>query len=256
MNSISYQQIREAAPAVFAQEPAPGLSGRYRFISTLAIIDALGDLDWFPVKAFQGRSKDSLHATHQITFRKLHPLENIQVGDLIPQLTYIGNHQGRKASELGSGFERLACLNGLALPTGLAEDGLYQIHRGLALANVENALARATGALDEAILEVEQWKRIQLGAIEKLVFAYDALSLRTERSGHANQLLTVNREADQGNDLWTVFNVVQENLTRGGVPGVFSRRRKLRGVTGISTLQKLNQGLWGLARRVAAKLGR
>ena len=62
------------------------------------------------------------------------------------------------------------------------------------------------------------------------------------------------REDDYGDDLWSVFNVVQENMVAGGgVPGVFHPRRTLRRITGVISSQEINQGLWALASRYAAE---
>lgn len=256
MKFLSYQEIRDLAPAAFAQEKADGLSDRYTFIDTQLVISQLGDLDWYPVQAYQRfskRVKDPLHTTHQIVFRKLHPLDVLKVGDLIPQLIWVNDHRGRRTAELLSGIERLACLNGLVLPTGLAEDEFYQIHRGNVTVAVEAALSRAYTALEEADKASSQWRLIELDPLQQTIFAKTALLIRNPdaQTFAAAPLLERHRDADAGNDLWTVFNVVQENLTRGEVRGVFSRRRKLRKITGISAIQKLNQGLWSLAQRVA-----
>jgi len=57
---------------------------------------------------------------------------------------------------------------------------------------------------------------------------------------------TVRREADRGNDLWSTFNVAQENLIRGGfVNG--STRRKVRPITSIQKDVNFNSQLWDLA---------
>ncbi|MGO4484326.1 DUF932 domain-containing protein [Rhizobium sp. 2TAF27] len=66
------------------------------------------------------------------------------------------------------------------------------------------------------------------------------------------------RHDDRANDLWTVWNVVQENAIKGGLRGVGRddlgrpRRVKSRAVNGIDLDIKLNKALWLLGERMAA----
>jgi hypothetical protein len=70
-------------------------------------------------------------------------------------------------------------------------------------------------------------------------------------------LLSSRRFEDRRDDLWTVFNRVQENLTKGGLRGrsASGRAMSTRPVTGTGTGTgtgtdqnvKLNRALWMLA---------
>ncbi|MBN3807442.1 DUF945 domain-containing protein, partial [Paraburkholderia sp. Ac-20336] len=64
-----------------------------------------------------------------------------------------------------------------------------------------------------------------------------------------NQLLAPRRFEDRRDDLWTVFNRVQENLTKGGLHGRSRTGRAMstRPITGIDENVKLNRALWMLA---------
>ncbi|MBN9056444.1 MAG: DUF932 domain-containing protein, partial [Rhizobiales bacterium] len=72
------------------------------------------------------------------------------------------------------------------------------------------------------------------------------------------QLLVPRRHDDRANDLWTTWNVVQENAIKGGLRGVGRddlgrpRRVKSRAVNGIDQDIKLNKALWLLGERMAA----
>ena len=63
------------------------------------------------------------------------------------------------------------------------------------------------------------------------------------------QVLNARRFEDRSDDLWTTFNRVQENLTRGGLHGRSRSGRAMstRPVTGIDQNVKLNRALWVLA---------
>jgi len=58
---------------------------------------------------------------------------------------------------------------------------------------------------------------------------------------------------DVSQNLWPTFNVVQENLVRGGLRGTNPNNKRVttRAVKGIDTNVKLNQALWILAERMA-----
>ncbi len=61
------------------------------------------------------------------------------------------------------------------------------------------------------------------------------------------------RVLDRGQDLWTTFNVVQENVIRGGIRGRTEKGKmtRTREVTGIDGDIKLNQVLWKMAEEFA-----
>jgi hypothetical protein len=65
-------------------------------------------------------------------------------------------------------------------------------------------------------------------------------------------LLAPRRNQDYGNDLWSVFNRVQENGTRGGfqVPDANGRLRRVRERRNIVADVTWNQGLWELTQSV------
>ncbi len=72
-----------------------------------------------------------------------------------------------------------------------------------------------------------------------------------------DQFLRTRRRDDQSTDLWTTFNVVQENVIRGGLHGYTrdeqGRRRNTstRPVTGVDQDIKLNRALWIVAEEMA-----
>ncbi|HEY1787404.1 MAG TPA: DUF932 domain-containing protein, partial [Verrucomicrobiae bacterium] len=96
---------------------------------------------------------------------------------------------------------------------------------------------------------------------EMAAFAEAALRLRFEDVAKApispNKLLDCRRAEDAGNDLWHVFNRLQEHLTCGGQRD-WSRRReggrrfpRTRAISGLDQNIRLNRELWNLAERVA-----
>ena len=90
-------------------------------------------------------------------------------------------------------------------------------------------------------------------------FAHEAFFLRWSESECPDfspvRLLEAKRSADRSNDLFTVFNVVQENIIKGGIrfsskndDGIFERN-KVRAITSIDANIKINKGLWSLSEK-------
>jgi hypothetical protein len=75
-----------------------------------------------------------------------------------------------------------------------------------------------------------------------------------------DQLLIPRRRDDRANDLWTTFNVVQENVIKGGLSAMGRdangrrRRTTTRQVNGIDQDVRLNKALFVLAERMAGIL--
>lgn len=95
-----------------------------------------------------------------------------------------------------------------------------------------------------------------------MAFARSAAQLRFEEESpvQPEQLLIPRRNADTASDLNTVFNVVQENVVRGGIEYRGERRvggvvRPIRShtrpVRSVDGDVKLNRALWTLAEEMA-----
>ncbi len=96
---------------------------------------------------------------------------------------------------------------------------------------------------------------------ERGVFAQAAHSLVYDEPENApirpERLLSERRYDDKGNDLWTTFNVIQENIIKGGLKGTKRdgngrlRRTTTRPVKALDRNIKLNQALWFLTEKMA-----
>jgi hypothetical protein len=62
-------------------------------------------------------------------------------------------------------------------------------------------------------------------------------------------LLTLRRGEDSGRDIWTTFNVLQENCVRGGIK---LTKRTSRDLTNIDALDRVNTQLWDVAEETLA----
>ena len=108
-------------------------------------------------------------------------------------------------------------------------------------------------------------KVMEMTLDERGIYARAAHSLVFKEPENApvqpEQLLSERRYDDKGHDLWTTFNVVQENVMRGGLKGTKrtdngrSRRTTTRPVKAIDRNIKLNQALWYLTEKMAELKG-
>jgi hypothetical protein len=167
----------------------------------------------------------------------------------MPEIILINSHDATSAYQLRGGLYRFVCSNGLIV--GLTEFGMIRVpHRGNVMASVvEGAreISRRMSGIGEVI---ESMARTELDQSAQLAFAQRALELRyrgqTQFPFDAGRLLQARRDADRGNDLWTVYNKVQEHVICGGIEGrtALGRRTTSRRIHCIDEDIRINVALW------------
>jgi hypothetical protein len=172
--------------------------------------------------------------------------------DAIPQIVLINAHDGSSSYELRAGLYRPVCTNGLMVQLG--DFGLIHVpHRGNIVRNVVGAavtMIRDFGRVGEV---VQRMATFDLTPTQRLEFARLALAVRYPHARHQpvtlEQVVTARREADARPDVWTTYNVLQENLMRGGLAGrsATGRNTRTRTIEAIREDVRINNGLWQLA---------
>ena len=104
--------------------------------------------------------------------------------------------------------------------------------------------------------KIDTLSSIMLSEQEKHSFARSAIPLRFDEhlEVDTDDLLIPHRIEDEHSDLYTVLNVIQENLLRGNVSGYnkeTGRRFTSKEITSIAKDIDVNQGLWDIAERIA-----
>ena len=253
--------LRHAAPSVFATTPHWRMTDRYQFVPTIEIVNLLRDGGYYPVRASQSkaRSDDKRAACkHVIRFRHADYLQaRAVVGEEVPEFILIGSHDGTSPIAGMMGLFRFVCSNGAVVESAsIGGFGFKHIgHDSLAIV-VNRAVQHALESSETVMGTVNAWKSRELTYDARLSFAAEALALRGENKAGLipQQLLGIKRTQDERTDLWTTFNVVQENMLRGGLRGRLAsgRQSTTRAIVGASADLEINRQLWALGERYAA----
>ena len=254
---MTTEQLRKTAPSVFATQPHDGVSDRYAFIPTTAVLDILRDRGFHPVKAAQTVTRlpnRKSFARHVIRFRHTDHLQPQGIGSETPELVLTNSHDRSSAYVIMAGIWRLVCGNGLMVQS--AEFGSISVRHSGGHDFSSRILDATQQVIEETprILErIEAWKGIELAQPQRLALATAALELRDNPIVTPDQLLIPRRPEDRKTDLWTVSQTIQENLTKGGLRGRAStgRRATTRPIRSVSEDLKTNKALWRLTTEMA-----
>ena len=258
---LTMDEIRRAAPSAFATEAYRDRSDRYTYIPTSAVIENMMQAGFRVYQASQSRTSiedKRQHTKHMIRFRADNAVR--VVGDSFAEIVLINSHDGTSAYKLMGGIFVLVCSNGLVVAdTMLASVSIR--HSGNVIEEVARGSVELVDKMPETIDALQRWKQIQLTGSEQILLAEAAHTIRFADSDgkvntpiRAEQLLRPRRYADNGADLWSTFNRVQENVIKGGLQARAvgaARRTGMREVKGIDQNVNLNKALWTLAEKMA-----
>ena len=253
------QNILQAnCPAALGQRADNRVSDKYSFVPTNKVISLLENQGWNLVTARQVSSRkwNPDTAKHHLTFAHDHlSRTDLAVGDSTPRLELINAHNGLGTYKLMAGIFRIVCSNGLIVSD--RDFGSVKLrHIGFTEADVIKASQAVVDNVSKLSDIVDEWQNVSLGKEQISTFAKDAASIRWDgdfADEMATNVIRPRRAQDQGNDLWTVFNVAQENLMRGGFTNS-ETNRKARKINNIDKMVTYNQQLWDVASTYAASL--
>lgn len=243
--------IRETAPSVFATSPSPKMTSRYKFVPTDQIIEFFDREGWKVSSVKQ--SGRGIHSLHELRLRNG---ELPKVGDTLVEAVIRNSHNGMSALSITSGLHRLVCSNGLIVPTSVA-DRFDVRHTGFEFDDVKKLTESFSKRLPRIQQSINRMMERELTLEEKIDFAMKSSKFRWNTGSKPSDLdimdlITPNRVEDEGDDLWKVFNVVQEKFVRGGVgyKSNSGRRTKLRGIKNILQNNHINTKLWETAEEM------
>jgi len=255
---LTKEQVQEKAPVAFLTTPTNSrLSVKYTHINSETIIDDLAILGWYPVQAAQRKSRgvNTIFSIHMISFQNPDIMIRGKDGDdAFPRIILTNSHDGFSAFNFRVGIYRLVCSNGLVVAD--EEFSAFKIkHKGYSFEELRGVVAQAVKDLPSKVEVLNRMQIRMLTEEEKRQLAIDAMQLRTNvidakyDDETITDLLTPIRDADNGDDLWTIFNIIQEKITQGGYSAalVGAKVRKVRKIKSFEKDLKVNQELFKLA---------
>ncbi len=259
---LTEDQMRAAAPSVFAEGKHASRSERYTYIPTIEVLRGLRKEGFEPFMVAQGASRIEGKAEFTKHMIRMRHAGQVQARPEANEIILINSHDGASSYQMLAGMFRFVCCNGLVV--GSVVDDIRIPHKGNIQGEVIEGAFRVLDEFEAVERHTEAMKALPLEPREEIAFATAALALRfgeqpvEDTGGHrpapvtAEQLNEARRVDDIGHNLWTTFQRVQENVMRGGQPGrsVQGRRLQTRPVGSIDRGVSLNRALWMLAEEM------
>ncbi len=249
--TLSTQELLERLPAA----PSPEVSDKYAFIDTRQVVEDMRDLG-FEVAGFRRpkfRTRAGAFGLHEVDFRR--PADIAKSAAEAPRIIFMNTYDGSRRAQIVTGIIRFICENGLIAGDVLQNQkflhlGDYEVEL---LAQIKEAGMNSGKIFDR----IEHFKSITLDKSQYRDLAKEALALRHGDASTAiepHYLLMPRRMEDKPKDLWTTWNVLQENLLKGGIPGTdkSGNIRVTRPLTQIQASNDLNRDLWNGLEKYAA----
>lgn len=171
--------------------------------------------------------------------------------DNLFSIVITNSYDTTKSIRVNSGIFRLICANGLVVGKDISPEikinhvGDKMWHELLVAINTQIAHA------DKVLHNARKLQGTSLDSFQKVKFLQDAVKLRTDME---LEIVPVRRIEDEGQDLYTLFNVIQEGLVRGGikVKNKEGKTRTLRALSSQDNVVDINKKLFDLAMSYAA----
>ena len=262
----SIEEVKMVVPAAFSKTPSPLRSEKYSFVSTEELLDSFAKLNWLPYASKQNGGGQ--YARHMVR------LNNEDLGymklksdNVKPQIILDNSHNGGSCAQIHMGLFRLVCSNGLVI----AMPGMYTNvkfrHMGVDFNELKELMEKiatqytAVGTRIEEMLDVKMdQEKAENFVIKAMAYREPAYfinkedgTIMTEKVLKAIQpaeILKPVRSEDAPENLWNVFNVVQERMVKGEFErkslntGRVSHPRQL---TGATRNLNFNKVLWSVA---------
>ena len=255
---LTKDAIREIAPSVFTEKAdSSSTSKHYVHIPTENVIDDMASLGWGVVDAKQVNArKNAGYQKHMVVFGNDDITITGKDGDTVmPRILMTNSHDGKNSFQFQAGLYRLVCSNGLVIADAEFAN-MKSRHMGYDLAELKTVINEIVEKLPLTVECMNKLKAKELSEQEQINFAKEALATRLSERELSNvtsdqilDLLAPTRDEDKGDDMWNVFNVIQEKIIHGmfDVYGVNGKVRKARKIKNFRQDTKVNQELYQLA---------
>lgn len=252
---LSLDEIKEKANSIFASKGAESTSEKYSHIPTHKVIEDMALLGWSVTDVKEVKARKGIgFQKHLVVFRNNDIIIHGKDGDnVFPQILLTNSSDGKNAFTFKAGLFRLVCENGLIIST---QDfaNLKIRHIGYDFNELNKTITSIVEKLPLAVESMNKFKQTQMVESQIVDFAKKALTVRfgSEEMNRItidyNVFIAPTRSEDAGNDLWSVFNVIQEKVLEGDFTYGFSTKtRKARRIKNFNQDIELNSKLYELA---------
>jgi hypothetical protein len=266
---LTKEELQKQCPMAFKELPTnPNVSGRYVQANTSTVIDDLAKLGWYPVQAKQCRNKKNssgIRSFHMIAFQnpdiKITRTndDGSSVIDTYPRIILTNSHDGFNSFKFMLGLFRLVCSNGLVVCDNQMVNMSIR-HMNYTFEELRMIVKNAIEEVPNIVNTMNEMRNIQLTDEQKQELATEVIKIRKGIEENETyeveqdvieDILTPVREEDKSNDLWTIFNICQEKLIKGGFFNKTNKNklRKVKSITSIKKDMEYNQRLWLTASR-------
>ena len=182
-----------------------------------------------------------------------------EIVDSYPRIILTNSHDGFNSFKFILGLVRLICSNGLVLCSDEFAN-LSIRHINYTFETLRTVVADIVEKVPYVVSTMNDMKNTIISDDNKKELATAVVKIRKELDDNQKieldeatimDILMPVREEDKGDDLWTVFNVCQEKMIKGGfqATGKNDKVRKQRKITSIKKDIEYNQRLWEVATR-------
>ena len=260
---MTKDEMRVKAPYIFADKPTnDGVSERYTLASTETVIDDMAKLGWRVTDCKQQRAnkRSNVRSFHMVSLQN----PNVYIeenGEIVayPRIILTNSHDGFHSFKFMIGVFRLCCSNGLVIATQEFANVAIR-HINYDFEELRKVVAQAVEATKKNIEVMNIMQETELSEEQKVDFATKAVAIRkgvkeNEKmpilsDDEVKEILEPVRKEDEGNDLWSVYNVLQEKIMKGDFhfgKTKLGKNRKARPITGAAKDIEVNQKLFETA---------
>lgn len=261
--ALTRDEIAGVARSVYGNTKHARTSDKYQFIPTETIMDDLKAEGWVPfgVQSVVARKvEDQLTSKHLLRFRNDNDLKVVIDKDVVvPEIVITNSHDGRNAFRAHMGIFRMVCANGLIAADPRTEESLRVTHKGYSREMILNMIKTLIDHFSQKVEDIKTYKTIELKPQIALDMAEKAIGIRWRYEYDRPQGLTpelvlqTRRTEDHSNDLWTTYNVIEENLMKGGIQATNDNGRVIstRPMKNVREQVRIEKSLWELMAETA-----
>jgi len=243
-------------PVLYTTVPHEDASEKYSLISSIEVIKELKSYNWHVTSVQVAQTKEESRENKQVHCVRLRHFDDlIAPPESAVEILFFNSFDRSKAFTISVGIYRFSCANGLVV--GETFDNYKLRHIGDLKNNLNDIVQKITEFKPKLELKIKAFSSLILSQLEMQTYANLAIKLKypPHLEVDSKQLLEPHRDEDRKDtSLYTVMNVIQENLIRSnnitGINKETGRRFTSREITSISKDYDINVGLFDLAERI------